>query len=126
MGTGMTPDEHRDELARRMAARDLDGTLQLIGDDAVYFWSNGEALFGKEAIADGLRRNFEGIQNDTFETFDVTWLARSDDVAVCVYRFRWTGEVDGKTVGGRGRGTSALRCIDGQWQTVHEHLSAGE
>ncbi|MCC6386721.1 MAG: nuclear transport factor 2 family protein [Dehalococcoidia bacterium] len=121
-----TPEQHRKELARRMAAKDLDGTLQLIADDAVYFWSNGAAMFGKAAIAEGLRQNFDSIQDDTFETFDVTWLARSGDIAVCIYRFRWTGEIDGRPAGGHGRGSSALRKVDGQWRTVLEHLSAGE
>ena len=121
----MTPDEHRQELARRMKTKDLDGALELIADDAVYFWSNGAALFGKAAIAAGLARNFDAIQNDTYETFDVTWLAESDDVAVCVYKFRWTGEVEGKPVGGAGRGSSVLRRVEGRWLTVNEHLSTG-
>jgi uncharacterized protein (TIGR02246 family) len=122
----MTPEQHREELARRMSAKDLEGALELIADDAVYLWSNGNALFGKEAIAEGLRQNFAGIQDDTYETSDVTWLARTDDMAACAYRFRWTGEIDGKRVGGQGRGTSILHKIDGQWRTVHEHLSAGQ
>jgi ketosteroid isomerase-like protein len=121
----MTPDEHRQELARRMSAQDLEGALALIADDAVYLWSNGAALVGKDAIAEGLRGNFAAIKNDTYETLDVTWLLRSEDAAVCVYRFRWTGEVDGKQVGGQGRGSSLLRRLDGQWRTVLEHLSTG-
>ena len=108
-----------------MNAKDLEGTLELIADDAIYFWSNGSALFGKAAIAEGLRRNFAGIQNDTYETLDVTWLIESDDVAACVYRFRWTGEIDGRPAEGAGRGTTILRRIDGDWRTVQEHLSAG-
>jgi len=33
-----------------MAAEDLAGTLELIADDAVDFWSNGTAMFGNDAI----------------------------------------------------------------------------
>lgn len=121
----MTPEEYNQELYRRMNAKDLDGTLELIADDAVYFWSNGSSMFGKAAIAEGLKRNFDVIQNDTFETLDVTWIVKSDDLAACVYQFRWTGEIEGKAVAGGGRGSSVLRRVHGQWRTVHEHLSAG-
>ena len=108
-----------------MNAKDLDGTLELIADDAVYFWSNGSSMFGKAAIAEGLKRNFDVIQKDTYETLDVTWIVNSDDLAACVYQFRWTGEIEGKAVAGGGRGSSVLRRVHGQWRTVHEHLSAG-
>lgn len=121
----MTPAEYKRELIRRMRDKDLDGTLELIADDAVYFWSDGSAMFGKPAIAEGLRRNFDGIEDDTYDVFDVTWLAESDDVAACVFRFEWTGEIDGSHASGSGRGASVLRRIDGTWRTVHEHLSSG-
>lgn len=121
----VTPTEYKHELVRRMNAKDLDGTLELIADDAVYFWSNGSAMFGKPAIAEGLKATFAGIQNDSYEALDVTWLVETDDVAACVFRFHWTGEIDGKRASGRGRGASVLRRIDGEWRTVHENLSQG-
>ena len=61
------------ELIRRMRAKDLDGTLALIADDAVYFWSDGAAMFGKAAIAEGLRANFLGVENDTYDVSDLVW-----------------------------------------------------
>jgi uncharacterized protein (TIGR02246 family) len=109
-----------------MRAQDLNGMLELIADDAAYFWSSGDALFGKAAIAKGLQRNFSAIRNDTYETFDLTWVAKSDDVAACIYAFRWTGEIDGKAVGGKGRGSTVLRKVDGEWRVAVEHLSAGD
>src|SRR5713226_4608346 len=121
----MTPAEYESELARRMNAKDLDGTLELIADDAIYFWSNGSAMFGKAAIADGFKQNFESIENDTYEKLDIIWLAQSDDVAACVFKFQWTGEIGGKLASGSGRGASVLRRIDGEWRTMHENLSAG-
>jgi len=120
-----SPTEYKRELLRRMNAKDLAGTMKLIAEDAVYFWSNGAAMFGKEQIARGMRASFDGIQNDTYEVHDLTWLVDSQDTAVAVYRFQWTGEVDGKPASGSGRGASVLRLIDGEWRTVHEHLSQG-
>jgi ketosteroid isomerase-like protein len=121
----MTPGEVKRELVRRMRAKDLEGTLELIADDAVYFWSDGSAMFGKAAIAEGLRRNFSAIENDTYDVFDLTWLAESDGVTACVFRFEWTGDVNGATVSGVGRGASVFRRDDGEWRVVHENLSAG-
>ena len=108
-----------------MNAKDLPGTLELIADDAVYFWSNGSAMFGKAAIAEGLKANFDGIHNDTYETLDVTWLVETEETAVCVFRFQWSGEIGGKPASGQGRGASVLKRVNGEWRVVHENLSQG-
>jgi len=121
----MTPEETKQEMARRMNAKDLAGTMALIADDAVYFWSNGSAMFGKPAIEAAMRANFEGIADDTYAVADVTWLADTDQVAACVFRFEWTGKVGGKAVSGRGRGASVLKRVDGEWRIAHENLSQG-
>jgi ketosteroid isomerase-like protein len=121
----MTPAETKQEMVRRMNAKDLPGTMALIADEAVYFWSNGSAMFGKPAIEAAMRANFEGIADDSYEVADVTWLAETDEVAACVFRFQWTGKVDGREVSGRGRGASVLKRIDGAWRVVHENLSQG-
>lgn len=121
----MTPAETKAELIRRMRAKDLDATLALIADDAVYFWSNGAALFGRAAIAEALAENFAAINQDTYDVDDVTWVAESRDVAACVFAFRWSGLMDGERVSGRGRGATVLRRGDTGWQVVHEHLSNG-
>jgi ketosteroid isomerase-like protein len=121
----MTPAEVQAELIRRMSAKDLVGSLELIADDAVYFWSNGSAMFGKDAIAEGLKENFANIDNDTYEVSDVTWLVESADAAACVFKFAWTGEIEGRPVSGRGRGASVLRRTNAKWEVVHENLSSG-
>jgi ketosteroid isomerase-like protein len=121
----MTPEETKRELRRRMVAKDLAGSLELIADDAVYFWSNGQAMWGKPAIEAALKENFALLQDDTYDIDQVTWLAETDDVAACVFRFKWTAVADGEEVSGRGRGASVLKRIDGQWRVVHENLSQG-
>ena len=121
----MTPAETKRELVRRMVARDLAGTMELIADDAVYFWSNGQVMWGKAAIEAAMKANWETLQDDTYDVDQVTWLAESDEVAACVFRFKWTALADGQEVAGRGRGASVLKRIDGQWRVVHENLSQG-
>lgn len=120
-----TPSEYKQELLRRMNAKDLAGTMELIADDAVYFWSNGAAMFGKAEIERAMKANFEAIKDDVYEVKDLIWVIDGSDAAVAVFRFEWAGEVDGAPASGRGRGASVLKRIDGQWRTVHEHLSAG-
>jgi ketosteroid isomerase-like protein len=120
-----SPGDYKRELVRRMNDKDLAGTLELIADDAIYFWSNGTAMFGKAAIGAALQQTFDGIQNDTYETLDLIWLVETEDVAACVFRFQWAGEIDGKPASGRGRGASVLKRINGEWRTVHENLSQG-
>ena len=121
----MSPAQTKREMVRRMLAKDLPATMELIADDAVYFWSNGAAMFGKPAIEAAMKANFDALAGDTYEVDDVTWLTESDDVAACVFRFRWTAIVDGAPVEGAGRGASVLKRVDGAWRIVHENLSQG-
>ena len=125
MPSELSPAEVKAELIKRMGSKDLSGTLELIADDAVYFWSNGTAMFGKNAIAEGLNANFRSIERDTFDVHDVTWLVESADAAACVFRFEWTGVIDGNAARGRGRGASVFRRGPMGWQVVHENLSNG-
>jgi uncharacterized protein (TIGR02246 family) len=121
----VTPAETKREMVRRMNAKDLPATMELVADDAVYFWSNGSAMFGKPAIAAAMQANFDGIADDTYDVVDVTWLVETEDVAACVFSFHWTGTMEGKEVSGRGRGASVLKRTSGSWRIVHENLSQG-
>ncbi len=107
------------------AAQDLEGTLSLITDDAIYLFSNGTSHVGKPAIRQALASNFASIKDETYRLDNVHWVAASDSVAVCVYEFNWSGVIDGRPASGHGRGTSAIRKVDGDWFVSHEHLSSG-
>jgi uncharacterized protein (TIGR02246 family) len=121
----MSPTEFMRAYEAATNAHDLDATLALIADDAVYLFSDQSSHIGKEAIGKALRANFAAIRNETYSIGEPRWLALSDDVAACVYTFDWSGEVDGGPAAGSGRGTSVLRRIDGNWRVAHEHLSRG-
>ena len=125
MTSEMSPAEVKAALVRRMRAKDLPGTLELIAEDAVYFWSNGGAMFGKDAIAAALSTNFSSIDDDTYDVSDLTWLVESADAAACVFQFSWTGVIDGQHAAGQGRGASVFRHGPSGWQVVHENLSSG-
>ena len=108
-----------------LASADLDAATALLTDDAVFFYSNGSAHVGRDAIRAAIKANFDSIKDDNFATSDHIWLAQSSAAAACVYSFAWTGTMDGKKVGGRGRGTTILRHDAEGWRITHEHLSQG-
>lgn len=107
-------------------AHDLEATLGLVRNDAVYWFSDQSSHVGVSAIKAVLESNFSTISDETYEISSQRWIVESDAVAVCLYEFRWSGVIDGETVSGSGRGTSVLAAGDNGWQIVHEHLSSGE
>jgi uncharacterized protein (TIGR02246 family) len=121
----MSPADFMRVYEKATAAHDLEATLDLIADDAVYLFSNQSSHLGKPAIREALAKNFDTIKAETYGIRDISWLAATDEIAACVYEFHWSGEIDGKPVSGHGRGTTVLRRIDGAWRVAHEHLSAG-
>lgn len=121
----MTPDEFMRRYEATTASHDVEALLALIADDAVYLFSDRTCHAGKPRIEAVLRRNFAAIEGESYRISKVTWLARSDDVAACVYEFAWSGRIGGEPASGGGRGTTVLRRVDGAWRVAHEHLSAG-
>ena len=121
----MSPAEFMRAYETVLNAHDLDGTLALIADDAVFLFSNETFHVGKAAIAEAIRANFDAIRLETYRISGLRWLAESDDVASCVYEFHWAGEVGGQAASGSGRGPSVLRRVKGEWRVAHEYLSRG-
>ena len=121
----VTPTEFMRAYEAATNAHDLEATLALIAEDAVYLFSDESVHVGKEAIRKVLAANFATIRNETYGIRDLRWLVVSEDVAVCLYAFDWSGEIDGRPVSGGGRGTSVLKRSDGAWWVAHEHLSRG-
>ena len=68
---------------------------------------------------------FELIRDETYRISEVVWVAQSNDVAACVYRFDWSGSLRGAPASGSGRGTTVLARRGDSWAVVHEHLSKG-
>ena len=121
----MTPDEFIREYETSASEHGLEHTLSLIDENAVYWFSNETCHVGKEAIEAAIRHNFETIKEENYRISDVVWLAQSSDSAACIYRFDWSGKIDGAPVSGSGRGTTVLARRGDSWVIVHEHLSQG-
>ena len=121
----MSPGEFMQRYEAATCAHDLEGTLALIAEDAVYLFSDQSAHLGKAAVRQALIANFLAIEDETYQLHELRWIAESDGVAACIYQFRWTGVIKGKPAAGKGRGTSVIRKERDAWLVAHEHLSAG-
>jgi ketosteroid isomerase-like protein len=108
-----------------MVARDMDAALALLTDDVAFFYSNGSALWGKDAFAAAMTANWKLISGYRYSTLDAIWLAESDATAAVIYTFSWSGAAGGKDVSGGGRGTRVFRREAAGWRIAHEHLSTG-
>lgn len=104
-------------------ARDIGRVVSLIADDATYWFSDGSHR-GVDSIRGAIEKTFATISDETYEIHDLEWVVTSAESAVCRYRFRWAGVVDGERRSGSGRGTNVVVRRDGGWRMQHEHLSA--
>lgn len=121
-----TADEFMKVYERATNSHDLEATLSLIDEDAIYLFSDQSVHVGKQAIERVLKRNFELIQDERYSIDNLTWIAKSGEVAVCVYDYSWSGIINDKPASGSGRGTTVLNHSGHSWKVVHEHLSRGK
>src|SRR6185503_13188265 len=98
--TRMTPADFMREYEAAANRHDLQAMLAMIADDAIFWFSDQSAHVGKLAIASAIQSNFDAIKNEQYRIENLNWLAASDDIAACVYEFRWSGEVNGKPASG--------------------------
>jgi ketosteroid isomerase-like protein len=117
-----TPTEFIREYERRANSHNFDNVAPLIAKDAV-FWFNDGSFQGHDQIRGAFEKTWSAIKDEQYAIDDVSWIAVSEGVAVCLYRFHWKGYVNGQLVSGNGRGTSVLRRDGGGWRIAHEHLS---
>jgi ketosteroid isomerase-like protein len=116
---------HRETFARFEDAAnsaDFDKVAPLIADDAVYWFTDG-SFEGLPAVRRAFEATWDAIHDEVYRIEDVRWIAVSETVAVCIYRFVSSGLVDGRPFSASGRGTNVLARGPAGWKIVHEHLS---
>lgn len=121
----MSHEAFLEHYERATSSHDLDATLDLIAEDAIYLFSDRSSHIGKAAIRKVLESNFMSIKDETYNLGAIRWVAVSETVAACVYEFHWRGLIDGEQRSGDGRGSSVLKRTEGRWVVALEHLSAG-
>jgi len=102
--------------------RDIGGVVQMIAEDATYWFSDG-SYRGLEEITAAIERTFLMIQDEVYEIGNLEWVVLTPEHAACRYGFSWTGVIDGRPRSGQGRGTNVLVKRDEEWKMQHEHLS---
>ena len=120
-----TPGEFMVAYERATNSHDLEATLSLIDEQAVYLFSDESVHVGKRAIGKILERNFDLIEDEIYSIQSLRWLVDSGEVAVCVYDYSWSGVINGEPASGYGRGTTVLKRAQDGWKVAHEHLSRG-
>ena len=78
------------EYERAANGHDLERILPLIADDATYWFTDG-SYRGREEIAGALERTFAAIQDEVYEISELEWVALTEELAACRYRFSWRG-----------------------------------
>ena len=120
-----SPQECVTVFVAAMVARNMDAALALLTDDVALFYSNGAALWGKDAFASTMTASWKLVSDYKYSTVESVWTAQSDTMAAVIYRFAWSGVVGGNEVKGAGCGTRVLRREPEGWRIAHEHLSNG-
>ncbi len=105
-----------------LATQDWTVVEPLIHPDASVTFSNGTVHKGRDAVRVAFERNFRAIDNENYRISNVHWLLQSENTAVFLFDFHWTGQIDGRDAAGAGRGTSVLVREDDGWKLLAEHL----
>jgi ketosteroid isomerase-like protein len=111
------------EYERANNSHDIERVVPFIAEDAMYWFSDG-SYRGIGEIQSAIEKTFAKIRDEVYEIRALEWLVLTAEVAVCRYRFAWTGVVDGEPRSGQGRGTNLIVWRDGCWKMLHEHLSS--
>lgn len=111
------------EYERANNSHDIERVVPFIAEDATY-WFSDSSYQGIGEIRSAIEKTFAKILGEVYEVRDLEWPVLTADVAVCRYRFAWTGIVDGEPRSGQGRGTNVIVRRDGGWRMLHEHLSS--
>ena len=122
----MNPEEFLKSYASALATQDWQSVSPLIHEDACVTFSNGQVLKGKAEVQCAFEKNFALIQDEQYSISDTCWVKKTDDFAVCLYAFHWSGSINGEHASGSGRGTSVLVSEQGKWVLITEHLGPRE
>ena len=93
----------------------------LIHENCAVTFSAGTHI-GKVAVEAAFRKTFALIKEEKYKISDTHWIRETENSAVLIFQFSWSGIIEGKFASGSGRGTSVLTNENGKWQLICEHL----
>ena len=95
-----TPQACMESFIAALIRQDIDAALPLLTDDVALFYSNGTAIWGKEAFTAAITANWKRIERYHYQTDESIWLAQSDTAAGVIYTFSWSGVAGGQEISG--------------------------
>lgn len=120
-GLPMTPEDLLQRYEAALASQDWGQVEPLMHHDVCVTFSSG-TYRGRSEVGRAVSQNFSLIKEEHYSISDVHWVSKDASYAVCMYHFRWSGQIHGKPASGSGRGTSVLKNEGGRWLVLAEHL----
>jgi len=118
----MRPEDFVRRYEAALASQRWSAVDPLVHDEVCVTFSTGAVHKGKPAARRAFEANFASIEDERYRISNVHWVLKSEDFAVYLFDFQWSGRINGQDAHGSGRGTSVLACIDGDWKLLVEHL----
>jgi len=116
-----TPEEFLAAYEQALATQDWEQVSPLIHERCTAVFSE-DTYIGKSEVEQAFRRTFNLIRDETYTISNRHWIDCSEEYAICLYDFAWSGIINGQAASGGGRGTAVLKWDDGRWQLLCEHL----
>jgi ketosteroid isomerase-like protein len=120
----MNPEQFISAYSSALSTQQWKNVEPLIHIDACVTFSNGTVHKGIAEIKQAYERNFTVIKNEDYTVSNIHWIKKSDELAIYLFDFNWTGYIDGKSVSGKGRGTAVIIYDGKHWKILTEHLGA--
>ncbi len=118
----MGPEEFIKAYENALATQNWKNIEPLVSKSVTVTFSDGTVHFGKSNVQTAFENNFSKIKNEEYLIKNVRWLRKQESFSVYLFDFYWTGIVNGKSVSGKGIGTSVLIKEDNSWKLLTEHL----
>lgn len=115
------PESFLSEYEQALATASWAKVAPLIHEKCAVTFSEGTYI-GKAEVEAAFRKTFTLIKDERYSISNVHWIQKTEDIAVYIYDFSWSGTIRGEPASGSGRGTSLLVNQDGKWQLICEHL----
>ena len=117
----MTPQYLMKKYEEALASQKWSNVDPLMHSNVCVTFSSG-TFKGKAEVREAFKNTFSLIKDEEYLISDLHWAYIGNQSATCLYRFQWTGLINGLPSSGGGRGTSVLINVDGKWQILTEHL----
>ena len=120
--TAATPEEFVKYYEAALATQEWGQVEPLMHEDVCVTFSNGAVNTGLAAVREAYSKNFTIIKDEQYLVSDVHWAVKKESFAVYLFKYSWSGLMNGVQASGSGRGTATLVPDGDAWKLIAEHL----